>query len=439
MSKEEFWSCKDLQGSAYLAPSQVRACCQRFFVDGKQQGDVVLLDTEKKDHVSSNSIMLAKQNLITRINNKEKTPCFGCPYLEKKHWAKSDLSQISHLSLEYHSICDLKCTYCSEEYFGGKKVQYDLSSLLKSWSTDGTLENCKSIVWGGGEPTLDPNFEAILEIVLKEIRPKYLRFFTNSVRYNDKIQELLNSNSIFITTSIDAGSEKTYELIRGYQRINKVFENLKSYAKINPNRVTIKYIFTQENYLIYEIEEFLNRITLNNLDKCNFQISFDFTKEIIQKDVMVSIIYLYSKLVEMSVASVYIDDLVWQRISKKWELESDLKAVLAEKDVLKFVANSEDYPEVVIWGTGTIAENIVSKSNFFRNSEIAFFVTSGSEYLATGYKTIGNKKISVLSPSGLLNSNLPIFIAAAQKNPLILEEIKMLGISSNRIIKKLII
>jgi hypothetical protein len=154
---------------------------------------------------------------------------------------------------------------------------------------------------------------------------------------------------------------------------------------------------------------------------------------------MFSIIYMYSKLVDIGVASVFIDDLVWQRISKKWVLGSDLKEKLEINDVLKFVAAEEDYPEVVIWGTGTIAENVASKSDFFHKSKVAFFVTSDSEHLATEYKLINNKKVNVFPPNVLLGSNLPILIAAAQQNPLILEEMQRLGISSDRLIKKLII
>ena len=277
MDNVEFWSCKDLQGSLYLAPSQIRACCQRFFVNGKQEGDVVLLDIEKGDSVSIESISKAKNNLVRRINEKERTPCFQCPYLEKKNWDKSEELQIKHLSLEYHSICNLKCTYCSEEYFGGKKVQYDLIKLIRDLIENKSLENCNSVVWGGGEPTLDPEFNSVLQVVMEDLNPTYLRFFTNSVKYNEKIQELLDSNRIYITTSIDAGLEETYKKVRGFHRINQVFDNLKKYSNRNPKKVTVKYIFTKENNSNEEINGFIKRVKDNDLSKCNFQISFDFT------------------------------------------------------------------------------------------------------------------------------------------------------------------
>jgi len=439
MDNHEFWSCKDLQGSLYLAPSQVRACCQRFFVDGKQQGDVVLLDTEKGDLVTIESISHAKNDLIRKINEKERTPCFQCPYLEKKKWDKKEKLEITHISLEYHSICNLKCTYCSEEYFGGKKVQYDLIQFIKNLIENKSLENCNSVVWGGGEPTLDPEFNNVLQVVMEDLNPEYLRFFTNSVKFNDKIKDLLDSDRIYITTSIDAGSEKTYEKIRGFQRINKVFENLERYSSQNPKKVTIKYIFTKENYSDYEINGFISRIKDNELSKCNFQISFDFTIEKIPTDIMVSIIKMYAQLVELGASSVFLDDLIWQRISSTWQFNAELESLLIEANLSKIIAEPEIYKEVIVWGTGTISENVVEKSSFFKFANIAFFVTSDLALVNKGFKKVSGKEFKVFSSKYLLDSELPIVAAAAQQIPLILSEMALLGIPESRLIKKLII
>jgi len=435
----EHLSCKDLQSSIYLAPTQVRACCQRFFVNGIQQGDVVLLDVEKGDLVSSETIFQAKKKLIKLINENKPNPCNGCPYIEKRNWDQNDTLSVKHLSLEYHSICNLKCTYCSEEYFGGKKVQYDLSLLLKSWAENLVLDGCDSVVWGGGEPTLDPNFKEILNIVLEKIRPKYLRFFTNSVKYSDEIHKLLDAKKIYITTSLDAGTKQTYNFIRGFDRLERVFENLNLYAQNSPNHVTIKYIFTNENYFEDELQQFLLKIIDNKLGKCNFQISFDFTQEFISQEVMQSIIFLYSRLVDLKVPSVFIDDLVWQRISKTLNLNDEFLISLNTAHLTQYIASPELYPKVIIWGTGTIADNIASKSSFFRKSQIVNFVTNDKHVLAKGFKVINGIKIPVLPTSSLAASNLPILTAAAQQNPLILEEMLNLKIDLDRLIRKLVI
>jgi organic radical activating enzyme len=439
MINNEYWSCKDLEGSLYLAPSQIRACCQRFFVDGKQQGDVVLLDIEKGDQVSIYDILSAKNELIKKINEKKRTPCFKCPYLEKKNWNKTENLEIKHISLEYHSICNLKCTYCSEEYFGGKKVQYDLIKLIKDLIENKSLENCNSIVWGGGEPTLDPEFNNILQIVVEDLKPLYLRFFTNSVKYSEKIQELLDQDKIYITTSIDAGSEETYKRIRGFQRINKVFDNLKKYSKLNPKKVTIKYIFTEGNYSTDEINQFINRVKDSDLTECNFQISFDFTIENIPTEIMVSIIRMYAQLVELGAAAVFLDDLIWQRISSTWQINADLKLLLVEANLSKIIAQPEIFNEVIVWGTGSISENVVKKSSFFKFAKVSFFVTSDMELINRGFKKVSGKEIKVLPSTHLLESELPIVAAAAQQIPLILSEMTRLGIPESRLIKKLVI
>lgn len=435
----EHYSCKDLQSSIYLAPTQVRACCQRFFVNGIQQGDVVLLDVEKGDLVNSETIYQAKRQLIKLINDNKPSPCSGCPYIEKRDWDQINSLVVKHLSLEYHSICNLKCTYCSEEYFGGKKVQYDLSLLLKSWTENLVLDGCDSVVWGGGEPTLDPNFKEILDIVLEKIKPKYLRFFTNSVKYSNEIQKLLDTKKIYITTSIDAGTRETYDLIRGFDRLERVFDNLNLYVKTSANHVTIKYIFTNKNYFKDELQQFLARILDNKLDKCNFQISFDFTQEFISQEVMQGMIFLYARLIDLKVPSIFIDDLVWQRISKTLNLNDEFLESLNTAKLTQYIASAETYPEVIIWGTGTIAENIATKSSFFRKSHIVNFVTNDKHVLEKGFKVINGIKILVFPPSSLLDSNLPIFAAAAQQNPLIVEEMQNLKIDSDRLIRKLII
>jgi pyruvate-formate lyase-activating enzyme len=391
------------------------------------------------DVISIENILNAKNSLIKKINEKERTPCYKCPYLEKKNWGETENLEIKHLSLEYHSICNLKCTYCSEEYFGGKKVQYDLIQLIRDLIENKSLENCNSIVWGGGEPTLDPEFKNILQVVIQDLDPSYLRFFTNSVKYNENIQELLDQDRIYITTSIDAGSDQTYKKIRGFERINKVFENLKKYSYKNPKKVTIKYIFTEGNYSSDEINEFISRVKINELTKCNFQISFDFTIENIQSEIMVAIIKMYADLVELGAASVFLDDLIWQRISSTWQINAELKSLLIQSKLSNIIADPEILSEVIVWGTGTISENVVEKSSFFKSAKVSFFVTSDSEQISKGFKKVSGKDIKVFPSTYLLESELPIVAAAAQQIPLILSEMALLGIPESRLIKKLII
>ena len=57
MQKKKFYSCEDLQGSVYLGPNALRHCCQRFFVNGKMEGDVELFKVNKGDDISVKDII----------------------------------------------------------------------------------------------------------------------------------------------------------------------------------------------------------------------------------------------------------------------------------------------------------------------------------------------------------------------------------------------
>ena len=42
-------TCKDLENSLYVAPNEIRACCKRFFFEGKMRGDAKLLNITKNN------------------------------------------------------------------------------------------------------------------------------------------------------------------------------------------------------------------------------------------------------------------------------------------------------------------------------------------------------------------------------------------------------
>jgi|LauGreDrversion4_2_1035121.scaffolds.fasta_scaffold16087_2 pyruvate-formate lyase-activating enzyme len=438
--ENDFYSCPDLQQSVYLAPSKVRTCCQRFFVDGKQEGDVVLLDVTKGDQVTAETILGSKLRLIKEINSGEMTACSGCPYLQKKDWEtlNKENFQVRHLSLEYHSVCNLKCTYCSDEYYGGKSAQYDIYELISQLKKLGYMEFCDSIVWGGGEPVLDSNFENLLNLILNDLSPEYLRFFTNSVRHSSLIQKLLNEGKIYITTSIDAGSAETYKKIRGFDRLEKVYANLSKYAENSPERVTIKYIFTEGNTSTKEVRAFLDYISRYRLSGVNFQISFDFTKEKVEKNDYLRIIEMFSGLQDLKARSIFLDDLIWQRFSSQ-----DFASIVSESEFSelgfdKLIASKTPTEKIVVWGTGSMANFLVKKSKFFSDAPPEYFVDGEKELQAESqFEENTGKKI--YPPTKLLEDDSRIVIAAAQQLPVILKSMADLGINPKRVVREIVL
>ena len=64
MKKNKFYSCEDLQGSIYFGPDALRHCCQRFFVNGKMEGDVEILKVKSDNDINVESIISEKKKLL---------------------------------------------------------------------------------------------------------------------------------------------------------------------------------------------------------------------------------------------------------------------------------------------------------------------------------------------------------------------------------------
>lgn len=398
----ETWSCKDIHESVFLAPDQVRTCCKRFFVNEEMRGDVVLINDPKQ--ISIANIYKAKQELHAAINRGDKTDCDGCPFMEFKDWGEI---KTKYLSLEHHSVCNLKCSYCSDTYYGGKQPAYDVKALVSGID----LSEAHTVVWGGGEPTIGKDFDDIVDTI-----PIKQRVLTNAVKYSPKVAELLAQDRITITTSVDAGTSFTFAKVRGVDKLAKVMENLSKYAAIRPENVTVKYIFTVDNSTSREVNQFCMLVKAYGLTQCNFQISSNFKAEAVYD--AKPIVELYQSLINMKVRLVFMDDLLRQRLNTN----------------IEGVENPENYHAVVVWGAGYQARYLMEESQFFKRVPVAYFVDDTPDKIGSTY--YGRH----IHPSDkLLEGNEPILIAATQAYPAIYERFKAMGIDENRLIKGIVL
>lgn len=430
------WSCYDLQHSVFLAPNEIRTCCKRFFKDNKLKGDVPLLSKDKYEYenFTLSNILKEKKRLYFDINKGESEECSGCPFLEFKEWEPLNNLDIQYLSFEYHSVCNMKCTYCSDTYYDGKKSKYDVAVIVDDLVATDSIKDCNSIVWGGGEPTLDNRFLTLIEKIANGFPNIKQRVITNATVYKEDLKEYIDTNKASIVTSIDAGTQSIFQEVRKNKNYDKVIKNLVKYSENNPQNVTIKYIILDQNKSIDEIKEFINIIKKNNLQKCNFQISFDFKKEQVDFDSAISIIILYGLLVKANVQLVFFDDLLRTRFDHITE-ELDLISVkLEELGYGDILADNEKLENIVIWGAGNQTKNLLTTTKFFQSADVSYIVDNTSSKI--GKKFMG---YNVYDPSKLKDGNNPILISAVQSSPKILEQFIDLGLDKKRIIKKLIL
>ena len=429
------WSCYDLHHSLFLAPDEIRTCCKRFFDDNKLKGDVSILNNDNYSYseFTLTNILKEKKNLYLQINKGESKECTGCPFLEFKEWEPLARLDIEYISFEYHSICNMKCTYCSDTYYDGKTSKYNVSEIVNELVEHESLNNCKSIVWGGGEPTLDNNFPSLLDTIASKFPNIKQRVITNSTVYMENVKQYIDKDKVFIVTSVDAGSVEQFKLIRNNKNFDKVIENLVKYSANKADNVTIKYIVLDENKAINEIEKFVEIIKDNNLQQCNFQISFDFKKEYVDFESAVSIIVLYGLLVKLNVRLVFFDDLLRNRLHSSKDFKK-ISARLNELGYHDILANPSILENIVIWGAGNQTKNLLTTTEFFKSAKIAYLVDDTPSKIGT--KLMG---YDIYEPSRLKDNNYPVVISAVQASPQILEQFKKLNLDENRIIKSLIL
>ena len=331
----KYLSCKDIESSLYIAPNEIRSCCQRFFHKNKMRGDTKLLEIKDGVTPKAEEIKNARENLFKKIQNNDAESCEGCPFLYETDTKPKFSNEIKHLSIEHHSVCNLRCTYCSEIYYGGKRSKYNVVEFIEYLNSSGSFKNCKQVVWGGGEPTLDKSFDLIIKEIEKNANPNlYHRVFTNSTRYHKTIEELLKKGLIKIVTSVDAGTKEKFKEVRGRDKFEELFVNLKKYSSADPNRVTIKYILTEENLSESELISFVNKCVEFNLTECNFQISMNYKNKDLNLDFLKALLFLMGLLKRHKIYKFFTDDHVSARFRElNEENKSQIFKFIDEKNL----------------------------------------------------------------------------------------------------------
>jgi len=164
------------------------------------------------------------------------------------------------IDLDTTNICNQACYYCNTEQFRNDLPVYQsveqylkLINRLHTWrqhdpNVIGTLSNV--IFTGGGEPTLLPGYETLLEDVIDK---GYIAAMnTNGTKLHrvldihpDKLKRMA-----YLGLDIDSGNSETYELIRKSKMSESPFERVKETAKELCSRgvpLDIKILLMEQN------------------------------------------------------------------------------------------------------------------------------------------------------------------------------------------------
>ena len=432
-------SCCFLQRAIFFAPDELRHCCLRYFHDGKMKGDVRIFPVNSDKDLSLKKVIAEKKDIIEKINRGEKTDCFGCPLLTFQEWLDIEDEKFDLISIEDHTRCNMRCSYCSEIYYGGRIAGYNIMSCLEEFVKNDKIAEDLQVSWGGGEPTMRKDFAKVIDFVNSRLQPRTQRFFSNAIDYSEEIASLLHSDKASLTTSVDAGTAETFRKVRGVDAYTKVLRNLKKYYDVSPRNVVIKYIFTEENSSIEEITQFAVGIVRTGLSKANFLLSCSFKERQLPIDQGLLIIYAHYLLTKQGANTCVFDEHVRPRICEiaKDIIDGDTYDYYPQEisEVIEEMRkNQHKVPEIIVWGIGEYANYLLDKSITFRSSSVKFFVDSNPKKQGTVFRNS-----VVLSPEEVVGHQAPILIASSFWYHEILEQLINFGVDRSRILPNMLI
>ncbi|UTV87722.1 radical SAM protein [Cobetia amphilecti] len=136
------------------------------------------------------------------------------------------------VSIALTNVCDLHCAYC---YAPKHKASLHTDQVL-GWLKELDAEGCLGIGFGGGEPTLHPDFVDMCKRAAGETQLA-VTFTTHGHRLTPQLVERLKGSIHFTRISVD-GLGRTYEEQRGKQ-FASLLRGIESIATLSPFGINV--------------------------------------------------------------------------------------------------------------------------------------------------------------------------------------------------------
>lgn len=114
-----------------------------------------------------------------------------------------------YVALALTNACDLRCPYC----YASKRAAKLPTADLRGWLLELAAHECLGVGFGGGEPTLHPDFAELCQFTTQETQMA-VTFTTHAHRLVPTLVSQLEGSVHFIRVSVD-GVDCTYESARG--------------------------------------------------------------------------------------------------------------------------------------------------------------------------------------------------------------------------------
>lgn len=250
----EYMFCEKLYSDIMFMPDSVRTCC----FSTKMPYNPPKLFYKPASGFNKLSY-LYKIYKIMKQNQTEDAVCKGCKFFKKQTVPMfSGEKNINFLTINHFTKCNCSCVYCVYGDYVNKtdKTPNKILPVIKKMFDKNMINECCLINWGGGEPTIYPEFEQLAAF----FRQNKIHQAVNSsgVVFSKEISDGMKDNSMSIQISPDAGTAQTYAMIKRVDKFDIVWSNIAKYA-LFPDMLFVKYIFFSLNSDENEVRKFIEK------------------------------------------------------------------------------------------------------------------------------------------------------------------------------------
>jgi pyruvate-formate lyase-activating enzyme len=210
--------------------------------------------------VPMDQVLAARARIIRENQAGGHEACRGCPNLVRRRWPTSRFA-VRLVGIAQFARCNIYCNYCflqtqpPESYAEGL-APYAIAPAIDGLIRKRHLAADATFDWGGGEPTIYPEFDALLERLTRRGGRTFVH--TNGTRFPRPLARGLPAGRIHIVCSVDAGFASTYVQLKGRDLLERVWRTLSRYRAAGCD-VQLKYIVTHENHSEGELTAFCER------------------------------------------------------------------------------------------------------------------------------------------------------------------------------------
>lgn len=239
----KYLSCRYIEHGMDFEHTRLETCCFTCHSGG---GRLTLKNEYAGEDINWQELFDKKRKYREEHRKGNLMPnCVGCVFLEEKEWDEEDY--INFLQFNYWVLCNSKCSYCYEVQ--NKKIfekikPYNTVPVVKDMIEKKILRPGGEVSFGGGEPTIAPEFEELINLLAGN-GFRNMRIHSSGIKFSPAMEAAIAKGVLNVVISIDAGCEKTYKKIKRVNAYKKVLDNMKKYAAANKNNfglMTSKYI-----------------------------------------------------------------------------------------------------------------------------------------------------------------------------------------------------